>query len=333
MNPIRQINVFVTTTIAEENLQRIRDVGSEVKLTSVAALFRGERHGEAEAIKKLAVILPGAEVIFGLRYPENIIKRAPNLKWIQVMLAGVDGYLDPELKASEVTLTRTAGIQAIAMSEVIICRMLMFAKRSPSYFQLKQEKKWERLESSILRNRTLGIVGYGNVGKELARLAKAFRMKVIATRKSARKDSRARYVDVMMPQDQLPRLLSESDYVALALPLTPQTNHLIGESQLKLMKKTSYLINISRGQIINEAALVKAIKEKWINGAALDVYEVEPLPETSELWNLPNIIFSPHVAASMEEYPELATELFCENLIRYINGKKLLKKKKKKQGY
>ena len=321
---MESVNVCITTTIAKENLERITNVSPSVKLTSVAALFRGERHGDAAAKEKLDAILAKAEVAFGLRFPKNIIARAPKLKWMHVFLAGVDNFLDSQMLNSSVILTKTAGIQSAAMSEFIIGRMLMFAKHAPTYFQSKQKKQWERLDSSILRSKTLGIVGLGNVGQELARLAKAFGIRVIATRRSAKQVGRARNVDVMLPPNQLHQLLADSDFVALTLPITPETNKLIGEEELHAMKSTAYLINISRGQIVDEEALIQALDKHWIAGAALDVFTSEPLPINNKLWELPNVIFSPHVAASMEDYPVLATELFCENLRRYLNGKKLL---------
>jgi len=330
---VRQINVFVTTNISRENLERIANADAAVNLTSVAALCKGERNGDAEATAKINMLLPQAEVAFGLKFPDNMIERAPNLKWIQVFLAGIDGFKAKGLLPNNIVFTKTAGIQGTAMAEAIMVRMLMFAKQMSTYFQQKLGKTWEHTESITLRGKTLGIVGLGNVGKELAHLGKAFGMRVIANRRSAKMVGKARNVDLLMPSSQLHQLLEQSDFVALTLPLTPDTQKMIGKKEFEVMKNSAYIINISRGQIIDEAAMIEALENKQIAGAGLDVFAVEPLPQESKLWNVPNVIISPHVAASMDSYPELATELFCENLRRYISGKKLLNVVDKTTGY
>jgi phosphoglycerate dehydrogenase-like enzyme len=200
-------------------------------------------------------------------------------------------------------------------------------------FQLKQEKQWKHFTPTGLRSKTLGIVGLGNIGREVARLAKAFGMRVVATRRSAKQVAQARYVDVLLPREQLPQLLSDSDFVVISLPLTPETNEFIGEEELRTMKSTAYLINIARGNIVDEKALIRALDEKWIAGAGLDVFAREPLPTDSKLWGFANVILSPHVAGDMEDYKERATKLFCENLRRYMSGKKLLNVVSKRKGY
>jgi phosphoglycerate dehydrogenase-like enzyme len=330
---VKRVNVFVTTNISKENLERITSADPAVNLTSVAALCKGERNGDTEAVAKLNALLPKAEVAFGLKFPDNMIERAPNLKWIQVFLAGIDGFKTKGLLPDHIVFTKTAGIQGTTMAESIMARMLMFAKQMPTYFQQKLSKTWERSESITLRDKTLGILGLGNVGKELARLGKAFGMRVIANRRSAKKVGRARNVDLLLPSSQLHQLLAESDFVALTLPLTPDTQKMIGKAEFDVMKNSAYIINISRGQIIDEEALTSALIQKLIAGAGLDVFGIEPLPQESVLWDMPNVIISPHIAASMDGYPELATELFCENLRRYISGKKLLNVVDKKTGY
>jgi len=330
---VKQVNVFVTTNISKENLERIVNADPAVNLTPVAALCKGERNGDAKATEKLDALLPQAEVAFGLKFPDNMIERAPNLKWIQVFLAGIDGFKAQGLLPDHIVFTKTAGIQGTTMAESIIIRILMFAKQMPTYFQQKLHKTWERAESITLRGKTLGIVGLGNVGKELARLGKAFGMRVIANRRSAKKVGRAKNVDLLLPSSHLHQLLAESDFVALTLPLTPDTQKMIGKNEFDVMKSSAYIINISRGQIIDEEALTKALESKQIAGAGLDVFAVEPLPQESALWDMPNVIISPHIAASMGGYPELATELFCDNLRRYISGKKLLNVVDKKTGY
>jgi D-2-hydroxyacid dehydrogenase (NADP+) len=179
----------------------------------------------------------------------------------------------------------------------------------------------------------VGIVGLGHIGREAARLAKAFGMRVLATRRSAKQVGQARYVDTMLPIKQLRRLLTESDFVVLSLPLTQETRQIIGEVELRSMKPTAYLINIARGSLIDEESLVRALEEKRIAGAGLDVFAREPPPAESPLWGFPNVIISPHIAGGMEDYVERATGVFVENLRRYIQGKKLINIVDKERGY
>jgi phosphoglycerate dehydrogenase-like enzyme len=248
-------------------------------------------------------------------------------------MAGVDGFKAKGLLPEHITFTKTAGIQAAAMAETVICRMLMFAKNTHLYFQTKLNRQWERRESITLEGKSLGILGLGNVGKELARMAKTFGMKVIANRRSAKEEGRTEDVDLLLPSSELHRLLKQSDFVALTLPLTPDTKNMIVKDEFASMKNSAYIINVSRGQIIDEKAMIDALESKQIAGAGLDVFAVEPLPQESKLWGMPNVIISPHVAASMDGYPERATGLFCENLRRYIDGRKLLNVVDKKTGY
>jgi len=330
---VESVNVLITSGIGDDRLQQIGGVSRRIKVTDGSALFRAEQDRVAGAREKLDVLLAEAEVLFAFRLPAGVIRRAPRLRWIQVMSAGVDRFLDAEMRGSPVVLTNVSGIHATPISEFILGLMLMFVKQAPFCFQLKQEKKWQRFTLSVLHSKTVGIVGLGSIGREVARLAKAFRMKVLATRRSAKRVGRGRYVDIMFPPDQLSDLLAQSDFVVLAVPFTPETNGLIGERELRAMKSSAYLINIGRGGIVDEAALVRALDEHWIAGAGLDVFATEPLPADSRLWELPNVIFSPHIAGSMEDYATQATELFLENLKRYLDGKKLLNVVDKKRGY
>ncbi|MBI3040691.1 MAG: D-2-hydroxyacid dehydrogenase [Chloroflexi bacterium] len=296
---MESVNVLVTTAIGDENVRRITAVSPGIKLTDVSSLSRAE---------------------YGV-------------KWIQVMSAGVNRFLDSEMVASPVVITNVSGIHAVQISEFVLGLMLMFVKQSPLCFQLKQEKQWKRFTLSVLRSKTVGIVGLGHIGREVARLAKAFGMRVLATRRSVKRVGRARYVDIMLPQDQLRRLLRESDFVVLTLPLTPETDKFFGEEELRSMKSSSYLINIARGGLVDEEVLIRALDEHWIAGAGLDVFTTEPLPAGSRLWELPNVLLSPHISGSLEDNLERTTDIFLENLRRYLNGEKLFNVVDKKKGY
>ena len=330
---MESVNVLVTTKIGEECLERITATSPRVKLRDISDLMRAEWRGDTTAREQLDVLLAEAEIIYASRLPQRLLTRAPGLQWVQVMYAGVDRLLDSEFRRSPVILTNVSGLHATPIGEFVLEMMLMFAKRAPLCFELKQKKQWQGFWPSVLRGKTVGILGLGSIGKEVARLSKAFGMRVIATRRSARRAGRARNVDLVLPPEQLGQLLSDSDFVAITLPYTAETDKLIGEAELRAMKSTAYIINIGRGRIIDEEVLIRALSENWIAGAGLDVFATEPLPAESKLWELPNVIFSPHVSGGMEDYIMQAVELFCKNLSRYLDGKKLFNIVNKKLGY
>ncbi|MFC2035243.1 D-2-hydroxyacid dehydrogenase [Chloroflexota bacterium] len=255
------VRVLVTSTIGDERLQQITAISPEIKVTDASHLFRLERRGDSISKEKLDVTLAEAEVIFGLGLPQNIVKRAPRLKWVQVMSAGVDRFLDTEMVESSIMMTNASGIHAVPISEVVLELMLMFVKQAPLYFHLKRERQWRRLAPLELRSKTVGIVGLGSIGREVARLAKAFGMRVLATRRSTRRIGRARHVDIMLPSNHLHRLLLESDFVVLTIALTSETNKLIGEEELRTMKSNAYLINVARGDVVDEEVLIRALDE------------------------------------------------------------------------
>jgi phosphoglycerate dehydrogenase-like enzyme len=209
----------------------------------------------------------------------------------------------------------------------------MFIKHAPSYYDLKRKKQWERIIPGVLHSKTVGVVGLGSIGQEVARLAKSFGMKVIATRRSVSEVTQTKTVDVTLPHTRLHQLLSESDFVVLTVPLTAETTKLIGEQELHTMKSSAYLINVARGGVVDEGILIRALEDGWIAGAGLDVFATEPLPAESPLWELPNVIFTPHVTGDMADYNAQATAVFCENLPRYLGGEELLNVVDKNRGY
>ena len=330
---MESINLLVTTALDEASLKQITIVSSRIKLTNVSELVQAEQKGDAAAKKQLDALLAVTEIIYGFRLPENVIARAPKLKWFQTMSAGVDRFLDDKFRRSSVIMTSVSGIHTVPIGELVLELMLMLAKQASLAFQQKQQQQWKPFLPMVLRSKTVGIVGLGHIGREVARLAKAFGMRVVATRRSARQSQRARYVDRLFAPDQLLQLLSESDFVVLTLPLTKETHKIIGEAELRSMKPTAYLINVARGQVVDEEALARVLEEHRIAGAGLDVFTREPLPAGSRLWKLPNVIISPHIAGYMENYSEQATAVFCENLRRYLGGKRLINVVGKERGY
>lgn len=331
--PMEVVEVLVTTSLDEECIRQITTINPKINLRDVSGFANAEKRGDFSSREQFDAHLAEAEIIYGPGPPKNVIARAPKLKWIQTTDAGVDDFLDSDIIGSSVIVTNTSGITAISIGECVLEMMLMFVKKMPLCFQLKQERQWKTFSLTVLHSKTVGIVGLGSIGRQVARLSKVFGMRVLATRRSTRSATRTRNVDILFSQDQLPQLLSDSDFVVLALPLTPETNNLIGEEELLTMKPTAYLINIGRGNIVDETALTRALEENWIAGAGLDVFVTEPLPVESRLWELPNVVFSPHVAGEIEDYDLQATRLFADNLRRYLSGKRLRNVVDKKRGY
>ena len=247
------------------------------------------------------------------------------------MSAGVERHLFPELVESNVILTNSSGVHRIPISEMAMAMMLYFAKSLDKFVRLQLQRRWSRIIPDELAGKTAGIPGLGNVGMETAYRAKCFGMRVIALKR--RPMRRPTYVDEILGPEDIERLLRESDFLIVTVPLTGETYHMIGERELKLMKPTAYIINVSRGAVIDNGALLKALKEGWIAGAGLDVFEEEPLPEDSELWELENILITPHISGGTPYYADRVIDIFCENLKRYLTGRPIINVVDKRAGY
>jgi D-2-hydroxyacid dehydrogenase (NADP+) len=332
--PKEIIKVVLTTPIDEQNLQKIKEVSNRIRVDQVSPLIIAERKGDFARKEELNLLFQRAEVIYGWihHFPKDLLDRAPRLDWIQVMSAGVD-RLPEELMKSRIKVTCASGIHGTPMGEVVLEMMLMFVKEALACLQMKQDREWRRCIPKLLRGKTAGILGLGVVGKEIARLCKAFDMKVVGIRRSGEPGRTMQEVDRIYPREQLHELLAESDFVILALPLTIETRDLIGEKELRSMKPGAYLINVARGAIVDEGALIRALEEKRIAGAGLDVFIKEPLPPDSKFYQLPNVIFSPHISWEMPDYESRVTEVFCENLKRYLAGEPFLHEVDKEKGY
>lgn len=350
--------VVITVGLEEGLLEQVRAVDPRLRVTLLSReerqVYRGGRplwvgYGERregpsrqelqEAEESLARVLAQAEVLFTPPLmPADILSRAPRLRWVQLTSAGVDRLLGSDLARSPVLLTTASGIHAVPIGEYVLGAMIAFAKGFPRSLRRQALRRWEPYWADELYGRTVGIVGLGAIGGYVARLARALGMRVLATRRSTSRRSPGQQaglpdVDELLPPGELPYLLSQSDYVVIAVPLTPQTRGMIGEEELRSMKPTAVIVNIARGAVIDEGALVRALREGWIAGAALDVFRQEPLPPESELWELENIMVTPHIAGGSPRYMERAVELFCDNLRRYLSGQPLRNLVDRERGY
>jgi len=306
--------------ISEKHIQQMRKVSDNITVEIVT-----EKERVRNAVDRAEILLDAGV------FDKEVFLAAKRLRWVHAVSAGVERYLFPEFIESPVILTSSSGVHRIPISEVAIAMMLIFAKRLHKFMRFQLERKWARLPPDELADKTAGLLGLGNIGMETAWKAKCFGMRVLALEK--RKICRATYVDEIWGLDDLDYLLRESDYLIVAVPLTKETYHMIGEKELRLMKPSAYVINVSRGAVIDNAALIRALKEGWIAGAGLDVFEEEPLPENSDFWKLENVVITPHISGSTPRYADRVVEIFCKNLGRYLEGKPLLNTIDKMAGY
>ncbi|MBI5878112.1 MAG: D-2-hydroxyacid dehydrogenase [Chloroflexi bacterium] len=277
----------------------------------------------------------GADIFYyNYAFPRDIvasvIRSVPGLRWIHAINAGVDHLLCPELVASDILFTNSVGAHAVSISESVIGMLLFTVKRFGGHWDAQKEHRWGRVPKDELHARTLGIIGLGHVGLELARLAKAFEMRVLATRRTPQP---APNVDAVWGSDSLPRLLAESDFVVMCAALTPETRGMMGERELRQMKPSAYFVNIARGALVDENALVRALREGWIAGACLDAFVHEPLPPEHPFWTLPNCFVTPHSSANTPQLTARALDIFVENVRRYRAGEPLLNVVDKRRGY
>lgn len=336
---MKTVNTVVYHRLEDEYLQQIAAVSPQINLhvgLPAHRLTDPKAQSASFPPEDIETLLPTTEVLFAFRLPDGLAQKAPGLRWVQFATAGVEQARDAGLFASDVIITSSSGIHAKPMGEYVLASMLMFVHKFPLAQRQQMAHTWKTYTGAELGDKTLGIVGYGRIGREVARLALAFGMKVVATQSSVTSPQRISVPGgavELLPANHLHALLSRSDFVVVSVPLVQETVKLIGEPELRAMKPTAFLVNISRGRVLDEAALTRALSERWIAGAGLDVFEKEPLPADSPLWGMENVILTPHIAGSHERYNERATALFCENLRRYLSGQPLLNVVDKVKGY
>ncbi len=337
------INVLLTVNFVDGTMDRLKSISPRLKFMRKPVKAASEIPTE---LWKTIDILYTTGVV-----PEP--NSAPRLRWIQAHSAGVERLLaQPLLSASEdITLTTTSGIHAPKIAEYTLGMMLAFMLKLPLMLRYQRKTEWPDAPLDVfitheLRGQTLGIVGYGSIGRETARLAKAFGMEVLATKRDVKHpqqhgeytiaetgDPEGTAADRLYPPEALHSMLGECDYVQVTVPSASATKKMFGEPEFAAMKKSAVLINIARGDVIDEAAMIRALQGGTIAGAALDVFEAEPLPAASPLWGMENVIISPHVAGNTDHYNEAAAEVFAANLERFLAGDELLNVVERKRGY
>lgn len=253
----------------------------------------------------------------GVPFPRETLFSCPSLEWVQTASAGVDHLLP---LSPRVTVTSASGIHDEVLTDYVICSVLMWNLHFPRFFRQQREHFWKSTELVPTAGQTLSILGLGGIGSLVASKAKKLGMRVIGLK--ARPGTPPEGVDEVHGVERLAEVASRSDFLAVTLPLTSRTRGLVGEGVIQAMKPGSVLINLSRGTIVDESALVRALKSGPLRGAVMDVFEQEPLPEESELWDLPNLVITPHTG-DIQGWREKVAELFCENLARRRGGERL----------
>ncbi len=280
---------------------------------------------------------PQAEVLLNWRSGADLLEQiwpmVQRVRWVHTRSAGLDGLLFPALMESAVTLTNARGVFSEILGEFAIGAVLFFAKGFHRLVLSQMAGKWDPFDVIEIRGQTLGLVGYGDIGRAVANRAHAFGMKVVALRRRPELTGTDPYVSQVFAPERKHEMLARSDYVVVVTPLTPETRGMIAAPELAAMKRSAVLINIARGPVVDETALVGALRERRIRGAALDVFDIEPLPAGHPFYTLDNVLLSPHSADQTPDWKERTMRLFLENFRRYRSGEPLLNVVNKKLGY
>jgi phosphoglycerate dehydrogenase-like enzyme len=264
---------------------------------------------------------------------ERIMEAAPGLEWIHARYAGLDRLLFPALIESPIPVTNGSGVFSQSLGEFALLGVLYFAKYVPRMLRSQAERHWDHFDVLEISKQTMGIVGHGDIGRACAWRAKAMGMKVLALRRNTAPRPGDEHVDRLYRTDQMAEMLPECDYVTVAAPLTPDTEGLVGAKEFAAMKPEAVIITVGRGPVINEAAMVAALQRGQIRGAALDVFEVEPLPAESPLWAMENVLISPHCSDNTRDWLMDAAVFFVEQFGRWRAGQPLKNLVDKRAGY
>jgi phosphoglycerate dehydrogenase-like enzyme len=325
------IEVLITFQIPDPLIDQVKQVSPRVRLTLLPV--RRPEDVPPEIWKRTEVL-----------YTQGILPepdKAPALRWVQFHSAGIDSLLSaPIFQRTDIAFTTLSGAAAPQMAEFIFTMLLASAHHLNDLIALQNKAEWprehwERFNPRELRGSTVGIIGYGSIGRELARLLEPFHVTVLATKRDVMHPRDSGYVPAglgdpegnlfkrLYPVEALRSMLKECDFIIVTLPLTSKTRALIKEEEFAVMKPTAYLINVSRGDVVDYKALLQALQENRLAGAALDVFPEEPLPQSNPLWRAPNVLISPHIGGTSWAYKERAIALFIENMRRYLSGSSL----------
>lgn len=288
---------------------------------------------EPDTSDKLEDLILEADILFGSpAFSPAILAKSKTLKLVHVGSTGVDGYMIPEFQQSDIILVNSRGVHGTTVADHAAAMLLALSRGFHDAWKDRRHKKWDPQGQSIvnLPGKTAGLLGLGAIGMEVAARCKAFGMRVIGIR---RNPQQSEAVDLVLPPSGLDQLLSESDFVVCSLPLTKETRHLLTIREFSLMKPSAFFINVGRGAVVKEEDLISALSQGLIKGAGLDVFEEEPLAAESPLWDMPNVIMTPHSAGFDEEHAKNTFDIFLKNLVRFQQGLPLINQVDKELGY
>ncbi|HVC82855.1 MAG TPA: D-2-hydroxyacid dehydrogenase [Chloroflexota bacterium] len=327
------IRIVITSPLEPELIERIVAVDPRLDVVYPRDLLPVARYPadhaapnprDPEALAAWRSILEPAEILFDFGPRPLVAELAswPQLRWIQATSAGVGQFAARfGLDKSRIVVTTASGVHARPLAEFALMAMLMFGKGAFRLLADQRAHRWERYAGEELAARVVGIVGVGRIGREVARVARGLDARVIGTTRSvAGRPAGDLFLDRLVPTDELDAILGELDFLVLTCPHTPETEGLINAERLALLKPSAVLINLARGAVVDEPALIAALQAGRLAGAALDVVAQEPLPAESPLWDLPNVLISPHSASTAIGENGKITDLFCDNLQRYLEG-------------
>ncbi|HLI84534.1 MAG TPA: D-2-hydroxyacid dehydrogenase [Bryobacteraceae bacterium] len=316
--------ILVLADPTEPRLARLEQLPPE---TGIAVGMRPEAFENAA---------PEATAIFSWAFSRDLLRHvlamAPRVRWIHTRAAGVDNLLFPELVASPAVLTNGSGIFSPSLGEWVLGAILYFAKDFRRLIHAQARNTWEPFTVAEIAGQTLGIIGYGDIGRAIAGRARAIGMRVLAMNRRGAAGADGLVERIFAPADRL-RMIEQCDYIAVAAPLTAETRGLIGEAEFAAMKPEAVVINVGRGPVIQESALVAALSGRRIKGAALDVFDCEPLPQGHPLYYLDNVLLSPHCADHTATWLDDAMRFFVAQYQRFRNGEPLLNVVDKQAGY
>jgi phosphoglycerate dehydrogenase-like enzyme len=334
------VTVVIGSYFEDEHVRRIRGVDGRLRVLYREDLvppprWPGDHAGPEgwrrapEEEEEFLAMLGEAEVLYDFPpgHVRDLTEVAPGLRWVQASMAGAGEVAkNAGLVETDVVVTTASGVYSNPLAEFVLMAMLQQAKSLGRLRRDKAAKTWRQFNTDTLEGKTLCVVGMGNIGRAIAERARPFGMRVVGVKRTVREDDPAwKHADELYVTGRLHDALGEADYVAVALPGTPETRHLVDAESIGAIRAGAYFVNVGRGAVVDEGALVEALEGGHLSGAALDVFEVEPLPEESPLWELENVMISPH---STDMVPALInkrqTDLFCENLHRYLAGEPLL---------
>ena len=336
----RPVRILITSFLEPQYVDRIRAVDSRLEVVYEPHLlppprFVADHVGHpfertAEDERRWVSLLAQAEVLFDFdrTHLADLPERVPSLRWIQATSAGIGqlvaqhGFAD---RMPEVVFTTASGVHSTPLAEYALMSILMFRRRVPEMLADQRDRRWQPFASTDLRERSLAVVGMGSIGREVARVASQFGMRTIGVKRTAVEvDPASLHLDALYGFDELHAALREAEHLVLAAPHTPETEDLIGAAELALLAPGAIVVNVARGALVDDSALIDALESGHVGGAALDVFRTEPLPPDSPFWTIPNVLVCSHSAGTSDRENERITDIFCENLRRYLAGEELV---------